>query len=253
MATITLTTDFGANDWFVGTIKGVIIGINPTAPIVDITHEITPGDIRAGAFALAAAFKFFPRGTIHLAVVDPGVGSTRKAIAIQTENYLWVGPDNGVLSWALQDETVHEIRQLENTDYFRTPVSQTFHGRDVFAPAAAHLSRGAKLAEFGAEARRLTKLPWPKPQRGRQGWCGEIVYVDRYGNCVTNLPAQLAARGTRVVAREKQIPLRDFYQAVGAGKAVALVSSSGFLELAINGGSAAKHLKLAVGTPVELR
>ncbi len=253
MAAITLTTDFGTNDWFVGTMKGVIVGISPGATIVEITSQIMPGDIRAGAFALAASFKFFPKGAIHVAVVDPGVGSTRKAIAVQTESYVFIGPDNGLLSWALQHETVQEIRQLENSDYFRTPPSQTFHGRDVFAPAAAHLSLGAKLADFGAEVERFTKLPWPEPQRARRGWRGEILYIDRYGNCVTNLSAQLAAKAAEVLVRKKGIPLRNFYQAVGSGKPVALLSSSGFVELAVNGGSAAKQLKLAVGAPVELR
>src|SRR5438034_5870447 len=129
MQIITLTTDFGLADWFVGTMKGIIVGVNPRGSIIDITHDISPGDIRAGAFALAASCRFFPKGTIHVAVVDPGVGSHRKAIAVQTANYFFVGPDNGVLSWALRQEKIKTIRALENEKYFLHPVSSTFHGR----------------------------------------------------------------------------------------------------------------------------
>lgn len=137
MNIITLTTDFGLADWFVGSMKGVILGINPQARIVDITHDVPAGDIRAGAFALLASYRCFPRNTVHVAVVDPGVGSERAAIAVRTEEYFFVGPDNGVLSFALAHENVQEVRHLQNEMLFRTPVSNTFHGRDIFAPVAA--------------------------------------------------------------------------------------------------------------------
>ena len=253
MPAITLTTDFGAEDWFVGTMKGVIFGINPAATIADITHQVSRGDIHAGAFALAAAFKFFPKGTIHVAVVDPGVGSKRKAFAVQTEDYIFVGPDNGLLSRALNHEGIREIRELDNERYFRKPVSRTFHGRDIFAPVAAHLSCGVKLAELGAKLDTFAKLPWPEPQRTGPGWRGEVLYIDRYGNCITNLPAETAANASEVIVHRKRIPLRNFYQAVAGGKPVAIISSAGFVEIAVNGGSAAQRLKLTPGTRVELR
>src|SRR5947207_396860 len=131
---VTLTTDFGSHDWFVGTMKGVILGINPKASTVDITHELPPGDVRAGGFALAASYSFFPTGTVHVTVVDPGVGSRRRAIAVQTSKYFFIGPDNGVLSWALRKEKVRAIHGLENEQYFPRSISRTFHGRDIFAP-----------------------------------------------------------------------------------------------------------------------
>src|SRR5689334_5794431 len=147
MRIITLTTDFGTEDWFVGTMKGVIATINARATVVDISHAISSGDVRAGAFALAASCKYFPRGTVHVAIVDPGVGSKRQAIAIQTERYVFVGPDNGVLSFAVRGEKIKSIRTLQNEGHFLKPVSQTFHGRDVFAPVAAHLARGLAIAK----------------------------------------------------------------------------------------------------------
>ena len=149
MRLITLTTDFGTRDWFVGTMKGVILGIQPRARVVDITHEIGGGEVRAGAFALRASYSFFPQGTVHIAVVDPGVGSPRRALAVQTANYFFVGPDNGVLSFALMRERIKSIHALENEKYFLKPVSRTFHGRDIFAPVAAHLSRGVSIQTFG--------------------------------------------------------------------------------------------------------
>src|SRR5215468_7695472 len=149
MSILTLTTDFGTRDWFVGAMKGVILKVNPRAVLVDLAHEIEPGDIRRGAFALAASYRFFPRGTIHVVVVDPGVGSARRAVAVQTSDYLFVGPDNGVLSAALRREKILAAHWLQNKKYFLKPVSHTFHGRDVFAPVAAQLSRGVPIDRFG--------------------------------------------------------------------------------------------------------
>jgi S-adenosyl-L-methionine hydrolase (adenosine-forming) len=252
---ITLTTDFGREDWFVGTMKGVILGIEADATIVDLTHEVPRQDIRAGAFALAASYRFFPQGTIHVAVVDPGVGSARKAMAVRTPRFIFVGPDNGVLSWALRNEEVLEVRGLENERYFAGAVSRTFQGRDLFAPVAAWLSRGVKFSTLGPKLPALLKLPWPEPARTAGGWRGEIVYIDRYGNCVTNLPAELVPQSVRrkVVVKKRPIPLKDFYAAVDRGKPLAIASSNGFLEVAVNGGSAAKQLKLVIGSPLELR
>jgi S-adenosylmethionine hydrolase len=248
---ITLTTDFGTRDWFVGTMKGVMLGIQPRAAIVDIAHEIPPGDIRAGAFALAASFAYFPKGTIHVAVVDPGVGGERKAIAVQTANYSFVGPDNGVLSWALAREEIKAIRALENKTYFLSPISRTFHGRDIFAPVAAHLSSGVPISKFGPALQNFARLPWPEPRRTGGRVQGEIIYFDRFGNAVTNirvhdLPSS-ARKPTRIRMKGRSLPIGEFYQAVAPGRALALNGSSGLLEISVNGGSAAEILKLTIG------
>lgn len=252
MKSIAITTDFGLDDWFVGTMKGVIQKIAPNAPIVDITHVIKPGDIRAGAFALAAAYRYFPIGTIHLVVVDPGVGSDRAGVVIETENYLFVGPDNGVFSFALSGERLRSIHRLENPKFQLTEVSRTFHGRDVFAPAAAHLSRGVPANRFGPRQHELVQLEWPEPETTKSGLRGEVVYIDHFGNCITNLSASrvLASGATRVKVGAKAVPIHDCYAAVKTGKPVAVIGSTGLLEIAINGGNAAKILKLKSGSRI---
>lgn len=256
MQIITLTTDFGTQDWFVGTMKGVILNIAPDARIVDLTHGIAAGDIRAGAFALAAGCRFFPHGTVHVAVVDPGVGSARSAIAVQTANYFFVGPDNGVLSLALAREKIKAIRRLTNEKYFLRPVSRTFHGRDIFAPIAAHLSRGVAVGKLGPARKDLVMLPWPEPQTRGNRVAGEVVFLDRFGNAITNLENSLLrspAGGAIYAGRKHCAPVKPFYQSVPPGAAVAVPGSSGFLEIAINGGSAAERLGLRVGDRVSLR
>lgn len=254
MRGITLITDFGVKDWFVGTMKGVIYGIYPQASIVDVTHEIGRGDIRAGAFALAAAYRYFPPQTIHVAVVDPGVGSARGALAVETKDYFFVGPDNGVLSWALAKEKIVTIRRLENRKYFLPEVSQTFQGRDVFAPVAAYLSKGMPCAKFGPAQQELVRLPWPEPTRQGGEIRGEVVYIDHFGNAITNIPnsvhAETRRRGGALLLGKKWVPMGMFYQAVGKGKAVAVPGSAGFVEIAVNGGSAARKMKLKVGARV---
>jgi S-adenosylmethionine hydrolase len=257
VSVITLTTDFGTSDWFVGTMKGVIAGITPRCTVVDLTHDLPPGDIRAGAFALAASHRFFPKGTIHVAVVDPGVGSRRKAIAVRTASSVFVGPDNGVLSWALAKEKLRAIHSLENEAYLLKPVSQTFHGRDVFAPVAAHLSRGVPIQELGPALKDFVRLAWPEPRVRRDGFEGEVFYIDRFGNAITNLEGRLPGASGRAscevhAKRRWNCPLKTFYQAVPPGRPVALVGSSGFLEIAVNGGSAEKVLGVRVGTRVVL-
>ena len=258
MSVITLTTDFGTRDWFVGTMKGVIAGIAPKAKVIDLNHDLPPGDIRGGAFALAVSCRFFPKGTIHVAVVDPGVGSRRKAIAVRTAVGVFVGPDNGVLSWVLANEKTTSIHALENEAYFLQPVSRTFHGRDVFAPVAAHLSRGVPIKKFGPALKDFVRIEWPVPRRQRGGIEGEVVYIDRFGNAITNLGSSLL-RGSdwaacEVYAKRRRVcPLKTFYQDVTPGTPIALAGSSGFLEIAVNGGSAEKSLGLRIGARVVLR
>jgi S-adenosylmethionine hydrolase len=258
VSVITLTTDFGTSDWFVGTMKGVIASIAPQCTVVDLTHDLPPGNIRGGAFALAASHRFFPKGTIHVAVIDPGVGSRRKAIAVQTANGVFVGPDNGVLSWALAKEKLRAIHALENEAYFLQPVSQTFHGRDIFAPVAAHLSRGVPIQKLGPALKDIVRLAWPEPRARRGGFKGEVVYIDRFGNAITNLEGALLPSSARATCEihgrcRRLCPLRTFDQGVAPKTPVALVGSSGFLEIAINGGSAEKALGVRIGTRVVLR
>ncbi len=255
MQLITLTTDFGTRDWFVGTMKGVILSLNPRARIVDLTHEIAPGDVRAGAFALAAACRFFPKGTVHVAIVDPGVGSDRPAIAVQTDRYVFVGPDNGVLSWALAQERVRAIRQLTNARFFLEPVSHTFHGRDVFAPVAAWLSRGARLAQLGPARTDLQRLTRPEARRRGRLIRGEVLYVDRFGNAITNIPNTWLTPNTGEVRfRGRRLgPVVAFYQAVPTGRAAAVPGSSGWMEVAVNGGSAAARFGFKPGDALVVR
>jgi S-adenosyl-L-methionine hydrolase (adenosine-forming) len=258
MATITLTTDFGNTDWFVGSMKGVIYGIQPGVNIVDITHEVPPGDIRTAAFMLMADYKCFPRLTVHVAVVDPGVGSDRPAIAVRTTDYHFVGPDNGVLSWALRREKVLEIRRLENAEVFRQPVSATFHGRDVFAPVAARLSQGVLLDWIGPEVASYEEMEWPVAELRGETLAGQVLYVDRFGNAITNMDAAaLTALGDReltvVLPGGQTCLVKKFYAEVEASQPIALLGSTGFLEIAINTGHAAKQFNLKVGTPIEVR
>jgi S-adenosylmethionine hydrolase len=257
MSVITLTTDFGLDDWFVGALKGAILACCPTAQTVDLTHGVPPGNIRAGAFALWAGSDRFPRGTVHLAVVDPGVGGSRPAIAVRTERFTFVGPDNGLLAWALARERVRAIHRLENTRLFRHPVSATFHGRDVFAPITAFLACGGTLRRVGPRVADYTRLPWPAPVRRPDGVAGEILYLDRFGNAITNLDAPSLSCLDLLAAEVKlpggrRCPVREYYGAVPPGQAVALLGSCGLLEIAIGGGHAARQLRLQPGEPVAL-
>jgi S-adenosyl-L-methionine hydrolase (adenosine-forming) len=252
---ITLTTDFGTRDWFVGTMKGVITGIAPQSRIIDLTHEIGPGDIQGGAFSLMASCAFFPPGTIHVVVVDPGVGSERKPIAVKTAKYLFIGPDNGVLSWALRNEQVLETRILENQRFLLERISHTFHARDVFAPMAAHLAKGVPLESLGPSAQTYLKLDWPVTTigPGRIGGC--IIYIDRFGNGITNILNAAITVGSSCwieTISERSIPVKSFYGGVPPGAPVAVPGSIGYLELAVNGGSAHEALNLKRGSPVFL-
>lgn len=248
---LTLLTDFGTADWFAGTMKGVILSRQPGAQIVDITHAIRSGDLRAAAFALAAAYRFFPPGTIHVAVVDPGVGTGRPAIAVESRDYLFVGPDNGVLSFALRRETIRRISRLAEPRYFLPAVSRTFEGRDVFAAVGAHLLAGVPVSRLGPPQKTFHQLDWPAVRAVGNSFRGEVVYLDKFGNALTNLENELVEtsgqhweirRGQRLLCR-----VGSSYQSVPLEKPVAVPGSTGFLEVAINGGNAARKLGLRVG------
>ncbi len=249
---IALLTDFGTEDWFVGAMKGVILSVHPAASIVDITHAIPAGDIRAAAFNLMAAQTSFPEKTIFVAVVDPGVGGPREALLVEAEGRYYLAPDNKLLSFALAGKK-RRIRVLENPALRLPEISRTFHGRDVFSPAAAHLSLGVPPASFGPIRKSLLEWPWPKPRHDGKKIAGEIMHIDHFGNAITNIPAAMLGQFPgkwSVKAGGKRVPVKDFYAQAPAGQALALIGSCGLLEVSVNGGHAAKKLGLRIGTPV---
>lgn len=252
---ITLLTDFGTADAYVGTMKGVILGICPHVRLVDLSHEVPPQGIIPAALLLRSAVGFFRAGTVHLAVVDPGVGSARDPIAIVTERGVLVGPDNGLLHPAALAMGVREVRRLERTDLFRQPVSRTFHGRDVFAPVAAHLATGLPPHELGPlrPAPQPLRLAEPRCESGRVS--GEVIYVDRFGNLITNVPASamagFATRNVSVsIAGVPVVPIVTAYAAVPEGSPLAIMGSWGLLEVAVRSGNAAQRLAATTGTVV---
>lgn len=256
---ITLLTDFGTTDYFVAAVKGVILAANPNACLVDITHEIAPQDIEAGAFTLLAACSSFPAGTIHLAVVDPGVGSSRRPILIKAGEQFFVGPDNGIFSYVCDQSAGPEIVHLTNTKYFRRPVSPTFNGRDIFAPVAAALSNGTRPSELGEKINDCVKLKPLKAETSLSGEIiGRIIHIDRFGNCVTNitqaeLTPNMIAAGAKLQLKRKVVKsFRSYFAEDTASKdeVFAIWGSAGFLEIATAGESAVKVLKARRGDSV---
>jgi hypothetical protein len=256
-ATITLTTDFGLSDHFVGVMKGVILGIQPLATIVDISHDIRPFDLLEGAFTIAQAYRYFPRKTIHVIVVDPGVGTDRRPILVEAAGQFFIAPDNGVLTMLYEAEK-HKVRVITNSNHFLADVSRTFHGRDIFAPCAAHLARGAKPPSFGKIILDPIHLGIVKPQRmARRAWMGTVIKIDRFGNLITNLRAEeypdLGKRPLEVsVGLQRVVTLAKTFGECAPGELFVVVGSSGYLEVAVNQGSAAGTLGCGAGAPVEL-
>ncbi len=256
--TITLTTDFGLVDHFVGVMKGVILGIAPKVQIVDITHEVQPFEINEGAFIVAEAYKYFPKKTVHVIVVDPGVGSERRPILAEMAGQYFIAPDNGVLSMIYSREQKKKVRHISNDKYFLHPVSRTFHGRDVFSPVAAHLAAGVPAARFGKLIDDYVKLSIGKPTRtGKRVWTGLVLKVDRFGNLITNLRLdefpEIKTRRFELNAGLQQIShLAETFSECPPGELFVVSGSSGYLEVAANQGSAAKLLGVAGGSPVEL-
>ena len=245
---ITLLTDFGTADYFVGAVKGAILSVNPQAVIADITHEIAPHDIEAGAFTLLACYKTFPAGTIHMVVVDPGVGSTRRPIIVSANEQFFVGPDNGIFSYIYDREPSHRTFHITAEKYFRPSPSSTFHGRDIFAPVAAALSNGVKPKKFGPAIDDEVRLPaLLEPLR--------IIHIDRFGNCVTNITRALFEDSSNAHLLINGKTIRNFRNFYGEGSSTspfAIWGSAGFLELSVNGGSAAKALCIDRGNTVIL-
>jgi S-adenosylmethionine hydrolase len=249
---ITLTTDFGLRDGYVGAVKGVILRLAPGATIVDISHEAAPFDAADGAFILWQAAPYFPPGTIHVGVVDPGVGSERRGLAVRSGGQVFVGPDNGLFTPFLTAEAI--VRELTNPQLRLPNAAATFHGRDLFAPTAARLATDMEFDECGPRVRDPLRLAgWEPTFDGH--WHGVVVHVDRFGNCVTSLPADLLAPGVQeaIVAEFPPIPAGRIYADVARGQPICLAGSSGRLEIAIREGDAAAALKLKRGATVTIR
>jgi S-adenosyl-L-methionine hydrolase (adenosine-forming) len=252
---ITLLTDFGCSDHYGGAMRGVILGINPDATIVDISHHISSQSIVEGAFLLSSVYPYFPQGTIHLAVVDPGVGSERKPILVKGENFFFIGPDNGIFGVIYDRLKKFSVYELNNTNFFLKPVSATFHGRDIFAPVAAHLSRGVSPLEMGKEIKDFQRLSLPKPMVEGKRIRGKVIYIDSFGNLITNITAHHLKKLEKVPVKIKiggtfiSGLSRNYYEA-NKGSLLALIGSSNFLEISAREGSAQKKLKCKAGDDV---
>ncbi|MCX7707763.1 MAG: SAM-dependent chlorinase/fluorinase [Anaerolineae bacterium] len=255
MTIITLTTDFGLSDGYVGIMKGVILGIAADVQLVDISHDITPQDVRQGSFVLRNAVSYFPAGTVHLAVVDPGVGSSRRPLLVTTPRASFVGPDNGLFTFALEQPGA-QAWVLDQPRYWLPAISRTFHGRDIFAPVVAHLARGVPPEELGSPVSDAVQLEPLLPERlGNHHIVGHVIHVDRFGNLITNVPASWLADGDWAceIAGRRIPRLSETYSAALPGELLALIGSSGMLEVAVRNGSAARLLEAGVGQAIHLR
>ncbi|MFC1692353.1 S-adenosyl-l-methionine hydroxide adenosyltransferase family protein [Candidatus Latescibacterota bacterium] len=256
---ITITTDFGNRDPYSGIMKGMILGANPCARIIDITHEIPAHDIIYAAFTILRSYKHFPEGTVHIAVVDPGVGGGRKNIVVKTDRYLFIGPDNGIFSRIIEKEKSYEIREIKNPPFILDKVSNTFHGRDVFAPCAGHLSAGKPFSEVGPIIKKYKKLGYPKVDLQKNILKGEVVSVDSFGNLITNINESTFHRfaGRKKVeiyfAAQRFDNIMRRYTDVPVGSLLILFGSIGYLEISMNEGSAESYFRTSVGSPVTIR
>lgn len=249
---LTLLTDFGTTDYYVAAVKGTVLRLAPGITLVDISHEVPPGDVETAAFLLSAAAPSFPDGTVHLAVVDPGVGGERRMLAVRTPSAWFLAPDNGLLTPFLDGAL--SVRSVENASLFLAGPSRTFHGRDRFAPVAAWMARGQAEAELGPEISDPRRLPIPTPRREPDRLLGRVAHVDRYGNLVTDIPAAwLPARPCRAEAGGHAATFRaSHYAEIPAGEPALLPGSLGTLELSLNGGDLARRWGVGRGTAVEV-
>ncbi len=255
---ITLTTDFGYFDPFVGIIKGVIAGINPQAQVIDISHGVPPQDIMGAALILQQSIRYFPPATIHVVVVDPGVGSERYPVLIESDENYFIGPDNGVMSLALEKSKPSCIIHLSEPVYHLQPTSRTFHGRDIFAPVAAHLSLGANPSDFGPVIDNFVKISWPNAKKTNNAIVGQIIYIDHFGNLCTTVRegdlAGLPEKSIQICLGDLTIHgLADTYAAVKQENFAALVNSWGLLEIAYKNGSAQLKTSAKIGDKVQIR
>ncbi len=257
---VTLLTDFGLRDPYVAEMKAVILSICPGATLVDITHEIPKYDVTMGAYLLAQSVAYFTGRTVHLAVVDPGVGGGRKPIAIETRSAILIGPDNGLLIPAAEKLGLEHVYHIENPLYPPSKISRTFHGRDIFAPAAGHLARGMSPTDLGREISNYRKISFPKPKIARGKITGEVLYIDSFGSIVTNITAELLEQadvkyGTPLKVawgniRPKKVRFLETYSRAQTGALLATVGGSGFMEISANMADAAKKFKVRRGMRV---
>lgn len=259
---ITLTTDFGYKDPFVGIMKGVVLKINPLAKIVDITHDISPHNIREAALTIGMSFSYFPPKTIHVVVVDPAVGSGRRPILVVTDHHYFIGPDNGVFSMVYNSgsETM-EVINITAGHYFIQSKGSTFHGRDIFAPTAAWLTKGVSITNFGDHIDDYVSLPIPTPALPTRNTLeGEVIYTDRFGNAITNIKSEDISKLERstiggklkVVLKGKQVPLVDYYSQAEDKGLYSLINSFGYIELFIYRGNASSTFNINIGDRVEV-
>ena len=253
-ARITLTTDFGTADGFVGAMKGVILSLAPHAAIIDITHDIPPHDVRAATFALETALPHFPHNCIHVVVVDPGVGGERAALLVESDRGVILAPDNGVLTSVTPETGRAQVFSLDKSEYWRPRVSATFHGRDVFAPVAAHLAHGVRPEALGTPVSGMVRLPWPLPRRSGNEIVGEVIHVDRFGNLITNLRLEdLDPENQSVTVRMRDLEISGITPNYAAGSGVMVVANSGGrLEVALPSASAAGTLGFGVGEEIRV-
>ncbi len=253
-AIVTLTTDFGTRGSYVAAMKGTILGIAPDVRLVDVSHEIAPQNVREAALCLWEVFRHFPPATIHVVVVDPGVGGARRLLCVEMHGQVFLAPDNGVLSWVAREAPAVNRFVLAEPRFWRPTVSTTFHGRDILAPVAANLSRGACPAELGPATPDWTTFPWPAVVRTADELCGEVLSVDRFGNLITNIAAAdlppNPSPTARVICAGTAAPLARTYCDAASGALVSLIGSSGLLEIAMRDGSAVSQLRCAAGERV---
>ncbi len=261
---LTFTTDFGADGPYVAEMKGVAISLCPDATLVDVTHDVPPQNVRAGAFVMMRVVPHYPAGTVHVGVVDPGVGTDRAIICLRVAGQFLVGPDNGLLSWAaekladLHDSKI-ECRRVANKELWRGEVSSTFHGRDIMTPVAAHLARGVPFDAVGPRMDDWLRLAWPPIERNATSVTGEVIFVDHFGNLVTNVPGsavqQLAGQGRLMcdAGALRGIPVVNTYGAATPGSVVCIVGSADLAEIAVVNGNAAERLGLPIGQRVTIR
>ncbi len=254
---ITLTTDFGTQDQYVGAMKGVILGIAPDVRVVDITHEVPPQNVREAAYLLASLVPYFPERTIHVVVVDPGVGTERRALAVRTARAVYVVPDNGLLTPVLKYDPPEEIVHLNNPTYWLDRVSRTFHGRDIFAPVAAYIARGVPLHALGTPLapEEIVRLSWPEARVLPDGSIeGMVIHVDRFGNIVTNIPAEMLGGDPNGwvfrIGQQQLRGLKRTYGDVAVGEPLALIGSNDTLEFSLREGNAAAQWHVQTGDPV---
>jgi S-adenosylmethionine hydrolase len=254
---VALLTDFGLRDPYVGVMKGVILSVNPDARIIDLSHDVPSQSILEAYFLLSNTYRYFPAGTVFVAVVDPGVGTDRAILAVETDRYLFLAPDNGLLGFLDRESAIRRIVRVSEKKYFLRPVSNTFHGRDIFAPVAGHLSRGLDPGKLGPETSAMVRITPPTPQVTREGIIrGEVVRVDRFGNLITNIPGDsLAQVGGKLEIRVGRAVLRELCRSYGdapKGKLIAVVGSTGHLEISVNKGNAQKRTGARAGSTVRI-